>query len=52
MKQKWEKLDTLGQVDKDKFNGLTILENNMYNAPVFYQKNPSTNNDFFCSLIK
>ena len=24
----------------------------MYNAPVFYQKMPSTNNDFFCSVVR
>ena len=42
----------LGQVDKDKYKGLTMLENNMYNAPVFYHRIPSTNNDFFCSVIK
>ena len=29
-----------------------MLENNMYNAPVFYHRIPSTNNDFFCSVIK
>lgn len=52
MKQKLEKIDLLGQCDKEKFNGLTILENNMYNAPVFYHRIPSTNNDFFCSMIK
>ena len=47
-----EKLDLLGQVDKSKFNGITLLENNLYNAPVFYHRMPSTTNDFFCSLIK
>lgn len=29
-----------------------MLENNMYNAPVFYHRMPSTSNDFFCSIIK
>ena len=52
IKGKLEKLDLLGQVDKDKYKGLTMLENNMYNAPVFYHRIPSTNNDFFCSVIK
>lgn len=42
----------LGQVDKSKFNGITLLENNLYNAPVFYHRMPSTSNDFFCSVFK
>ena len=51
-KDNLEKLDLLGQVDKSKYKGLTMLENNMYNAPVFYHRMPSTNNDFYCSVIK
>ena len=35
-----------------KFNGIALLENNLYNAPVFYHRMPSTTNDFFCSIIK
>ena len=52
LKSRLEKLDLLGQVDQQKYKGLTMLENNMYNAPVFYHRMPSTNNDFFCSVIK
>ena len=52
MKGAMEKLDILGQVDKSRFKGLTMLENKLYNAPVFYHKMASTNNDFFCSVIK
>ena len=48
----FEKLDLLGQVDKSRYNGITLLENNMYNAPVFYHRMPSTSNDFFCSIVK
>lgn len=51
-KDELEKLDLLGQVDKSKYKGLTILENNMYNAPVFYHRIPSTTNDFFCTIVK
>lgn len=52
LKKHLEKLDLLGQVDKSKYNGITLLENNMYNAPVFYHRMPSTSTDFFCSMIK
>lgn len=52
LKKQLEKLDLLGQVDRSRYNGITLLENNMYNAPVFYHRMPSTSTDFFCSIIK
>ena len=52
LKKPVEKLELLGQVDREKYNGLTVLENNLYNAPVFYHKLPSTNNDFFCCVTQ
>jgi hypothetical protein len=36
LKQPRERLDLLGQVDTSVFKGLTVLENKMYNAPVFF----------------
>jgi hypothetical protein len=48
MKKKGEKLELLGQIAHEDFKGITILENNMYNAPVFYHA--ADRQDFFCSV--
>jgi len=50
LKQPRERLDLLGQVDTSAFKGLTVLENKMYNAPVFFHTPQRT--DFFCILVK
>lgn len=52
LKQNKEKLNLLGQVDRSVYEGVTVLENKLYNAPVFYHKLPSTNTDFFCSVSR
>lgn len=41
-----DKLPLIGQIDKTKYQGLTILENNLYRAPACYHKPKST--DFLC----
>jgi hypothetical protein len=46
LKKKGEKTPLLGQVDTRHYKGITILENNLYYAPVFYQK--AQRNDFLC----
>lgn len=43
------RLDLLGQIDTNQYQGITVLENKMYNAPVFYHNSNRT--DFFCSLV-
>lgn len=43
-------LNLLGQINTQNFKGITVMENKMFNAPVYYQK-PSEN-DFFCSITK
>ena len=50
LKSRGDKIDLLGQVDLDKYKGQAVLENKMYNAPVFYHKTPRT--DFFCTVHK
>jgi len=50
LKGQHDKLELLGQVDLNHFKGLAVLENKMYNAPVFFHTPAMT--DFFCSLIK
>jgi len=37
-----DKLPLIGQIDRKEYQGLTILENNLYRAPVCYQKPKST----------
>lgn len=41
-----EKLPLLGQINRKKYQGLAVLENNLYRVPVFYQK-PKFK-DFLC----
>ena len=49
LKKKGEKIPLLGQIDPKLYRGITLLENNLYNCPVFYHKvNRST--DFVCVL--
>ena len=50
LKARGEKIDLLGQVDLKKYKGQAVLENKMYNAPIFYHKAPRT--DFFCVMHK
>jgi hypothetical protein len=50
LKSSKERLDLLGQVDTSNYKGLTVLENKMYNAPVFYHSPGRC--DFVCSLVK
>lgn len=45
-----DKLELLGQVDLNHFKGLAVLENKMYNTPVFFHTPATT--DFFCSFAK
>ena len=33
-----DRVPLLGQIDQSKYKGITIIENNMYRAPVFYHK--------------
>lgn len=42
-----EKLPLLGNIDKSLFQGITVLSNKLYRAPVFFHKAKHT--DFFCS---
>lgn len=41
-----DKLPLIGQIDRKKFQGLAVIENNMYIAPVCYHKPKTT--DFVC----
>ena len=45
-----QKLDLLGQINTKKYQGISVLENKMYNAPVFYHQ--SNRQDFFCCLVQ
>jgi hypothetical protein len=45
-----QRLDLLGQINTDIYQGITVLENKMYNAPLFYHN--SQRNDFFCSIVQ
>ena len=42
-----EKLPLLGNIDKSLFQGITVLSNKLYRAPVFFHSVKYT--DFFCS---
>lgn len=44
-----EKLPLIGQIDRKQFQGLTILENNLYRAPAVYHKPKTT--DFLCVVL-
>ena len=50
LKKMNQKLDLLGNIDRNLFQGITVLSNNMYNAPVFYHKPKYA--DFFCSIYQ
>jgi hypothetical protein len=44
------KLELLGQINTDEYQGISVLENKMYNAPVFFHQANRT--DFFCCLVQ
>ena len=43
------KLPLIGQIDLNEFKGINILDNNMYRAPIFYEKisYPNSANNFY-----
>ena len=45
-----DKLELLGQVDRKSYKGIAVLENKLYNVPVFYHKPHRV--DFFCAIHK
>lgn len=45
-----QRLELLGQINTRKYQGISVLENKMYNAPLFYHSAPRT--DFFCTLVQ
>ena len=52
MKSRGDKIDLLGQVDLKKYKGQAVLENKMYNAPVFFHYIKPPRTDFFCTIHK
>lgn len=50
LKSQNSKLPLLGNIDKTLFQGISILSNKLYKAPVFYHKPRHT--DFFCSFFQ
>jgi hypothetical protein len=50
LKNQNSKLPLLGNVDKTMFQGIAVLSNKLYRAPVFYHKPRQT--DFFCSVFQ
>lgn len=45
-----DRLPLIGQIDRKKYQGMTILENNLYRVPACYHKPKST--DFLCVVHK
>lgn len=45
-----QKLPLCGQINTNKYQGITVLENKMYNAPCFYHT--AERNDFFCTVFQ
>jgi hypothetical protein len=41
-----DSIPLIGQLDRSKYQGIAVLENNLYRAPVTYQKPKKT--DFLC----
>ena len=44
------KLPLLGNIDRNYFQGISVLSNKLYRAPLFYHKPKHT--DFFCSFFE
>lgn len=45
-----DKLPLIGQIDRKKYQGLTVLENNLYRVPACYHKPKKS--DFLCIVHK
>ena len=50
LKSRHDKLELLGQVDRKSYRGIAVLENKLYNVPVFHHKPHRV--DFFCAIHK